>query len=392
MMSLALAALGACATLPSNGPTGSQVVRDETALNGLGFEIVDVDPTNIAALSIGEDDASPLASLHAAGPVDVLGPGDVLSIQIFEVGASLFGNGRAMLGGGGGSGGTGGDALPPSATSEALGDGVVVDRYGQISIPYAGTITVAGMTPRQVQNRIVAALRGKSQSPQVIVTLRRSVSSTVVLMGAIARPGRYSLSLANDHLLDLIAQAGGITLNVSTGGSTATGTGPQDMIVRFTRGAATVEQPLDTIRSNSPNDLVLLPGDRIEIIRQPRTFTVFGAIDRVAQVPFESRRLSLAEALARAGGPSDARADPRSVFVFRMPPNPVAPVAGTQPKPVIYRVNMLRAQSYFLAQRFGMRDKDVIYVANAKANQPAKLAQIIGLLFSPFVAARAVTQ
>ena len=39
-----------------------------------------------------------------------------------------------------------------------------------------------------------------------------------------------------------------------------------------------------------------------------------------------------------------------------------------------------------------MHDKDVIYVANARANQTRKVVEIFNLLTSPFIQARAVTR
>lgn len=390
---LAATAMSACATLPRNGPTGSQVVHDTAKFNAIGFQIVDIAPDNIAALSTADSPTGALAALAADGNVDTLGPGDVLSIEIYEVGVTLFG-GRANIA----SGGSIGEAAP-SASGESIGDGgVVVDRNGDITIPYVGTIRVAGLTPAQVQQRIVGGLRGKSQSPQVIVTLRRNVSNTVVVMGAVSNPRRIPLTLARERLLDVIADTGGISRAASTGSSTATGTGSQDSIVRFTRGGRTVEQRLDTVVSGSPDDLVLLGGDRIELIRQPRTYTVFGAIDRISQIPFESRTLTLAEALARAGGPNDGRADPRSVFVFRLPPGAMlsasrpSPAGMTPIHPIAYRIDMLRAQNFFLAQRFAMRDKDVVYIANASANQPLKLVQALGQLFAPVFSVQAATR
>jgi polysaccharide export outer membrane protein len=44
----------------------------------------------------------------------------------------------------------------------------------------------------------------------------------------------------------------------------------------------------------------------------------------------------------------------------------------------------------FLAQRFVMRDKDVLYVGNAAANQPTKLIQLVSQMFSPIVAVESV--
>ena len=386
--------LSGCATLPRNGPTGAQVERSAKH-NAMGFRIIDIAPDNIDALSTTQNQAGALAALAADGNIDLIGPGDVLAIEIYEVGVTLFG-GRANIGV---AGTMLENDLSMSASSETVGgSGVVVDRNGNISLPYAGTLSVAGLTTSQVQDRIVAALRGKSQSPQVIVSLRRNISNAVVVMGDVTNPGRMPLTLARERLLDAIAERGGMNRMVQTGSSTATGTGAQDVIVRFTRRGRVAEQALDSIVAGSVDDLVLLGGDRIELIRQPRTFTVFGALDRVAQVPFESRRLTLAEALARAGGPNDNRADPKAVFIFRMVPatDLVAqgiPASTTEiAYPVAYRINMMEAENYFLSQRFTMRDKDLIYIGNASANQPLKLVQALGQLFAPVLSVQNATR
>ncbi|MCB4861999.1 polysaccharide export protein [Sphingobium sp. PNB] len=394
---LAATALGGCTTLPRNGPTGSQISRSATKQNTIGFKIIDIAPENIAALSTTNSPTGALATLAADGLVDRIGPGDVLSVEIFEVGVTLFG-GHANIGSANASTGTEADL---SASNETIGNGgVVVDGDGNISLPYIGTIKVAGLTAAQVQDEIVVRLQGQSQSPQVIVSLRRNIANAVVVMGDVANPGRLPLSLARERLLDAIAEKGGISRTAQTGSSTATGTGAQDVMVRFTRRGHMAEQSLDSISAGSPDDLVLLGGDRIELIRQPRTFTVFGALDRISQIPFESRTLTLAEALARAGGPNDGRADPRSVFVFRLTADAGSAEqlskspASTESvmMPVAYRINMMQAQNYFLAQRFVMRDKDLIYIGNASANQPLKLVQALGQLFSPVIAVQNATR
>ncbi len=384
--------LAGCASLPTTGPTGHQVQKDVAGRdNAFGYKIIDIAPDTVSA-PLQPGGMATLASLDTIGRVDVLGPGDIVSVEIFEVGSGLFAGGRASMGS---AGGVGSDEIAtPSASGKGLGDGLAVDREGFISVPYVGRLHVAGLTTGEVQDRILAGLKGKSQSPQVIVSISKNLANTVVVMGAVAKPGRLELTLAGEHLLDAIAEAGGLNLFVTSGSSTATGTGPQDMIVRFTRGGRTVSEPLDTIEPGSPDDLKLLPGDRIDLLRQPRTFIVFGATDKIAQLPFESASLSLAEALARIGGPSDSRADPRAIFVFRLL-RPAAPAAaGIAPPPpqaVIYRLNMMKASGYFLSQRFAMQDKDLIYIANASSNLPTKFVQIINQLFSPVFAIRAAT-
>jgi polysaccharide export outer membrane protein len=62
---------------------------------------------------------------------------------------------------------------------------------------------------------------------------------------------------------------------------------------------------------------------------------------------------------------------------------------GTE-APVVYHVNMMRAEAYFLTQRFAMRDGDLLYIGNARANQPTKLIQLVSQLFAPIVTVRSV--
>ncbi len=364
----ALALLGGCATLPSSGPTAADIRHGARTDNDLGFRIVDIDGPmvqQIVARDAAADAARPtLASLATAGRNDVVGPGDVLAIGIYEVGVALFGTGRDV-----------GQLYDPSAKGETF-PAIVVDSEGAIRLPYVGRLEVAGHTPAEVQAMIERGLRGKSQNPQALVVVKDNVSSTVYVAGDVRRPGRFDLTLQRERLLDAIALAGGAEYS------------SEDTIVRFNRGTQTLEERLGRVRAGAADDLILVPGDRIELIKRPRSFIVLGASSKVSQVPFETGDLSLAEAVARAGGPTDAVADPAAVFLFRYDP---ANAAGAE-APVIYRLNMMRPASYFLSQRFAIRDKDVIYIANAAANRPAKLVSIINQLFSPVVTARYLAQ
>lgn len=363
-----LASISGCASLPNSGPTAGEVIRGARPdRNAIGIRILDVTlpvVQDVGTHAAAMDGARPtLASLATDGRNDGVGPGDVLAVGIYEVGVSLFGGGRDGGGGGG---------FDPSARGEPF-PAVVVDRGGAITLPYVGRLEVAGHTPAEIQLMIEHALRGKSQSPQALVGVKVNVSDTVFVTGDVRRPGRFELTLQRERLLDAIALGGGASNSA------------EDTIIRFNRGNRTLEERLGRIRAGAPDDLVLIPGDRIELIKRPRSFIVLGATTRNSQVTFETGELSLAEAVARAGGPNDSIADPSAVFLFRYDPG-----TGTSEQPVIYRLNLLQPQSFFLAQRFAVRDKDVIYVANAAANRPAKLVGIINSLFSPFVAARTI--
>ncbi len=373
--SAAVLLLAGCASLPSSGPTAKEIVRATAPdRNPIGMRIVALNEGALGQMVAreGAADASlpALAAVARPGRNDVVGPGDQLDIGVFEVGVSLFGASRAST-----------DGFDPSAQGQRFPT-VTVDRAGTIRLPYAGTLQVAGKTPNEIAAIIERAYRGKSQTPQVVVSVRGNLSSTVFVSGDVRKPGRLDLSLQNERLLDAIATAGGATAPTP------------DMVVRFTRDGVQIEERLDRVRAGSPDDLVLVPGDRVELIRSPRSYVVLGAANRPSQVQFEQSDLTLAEAVARAGGPNDNVANPRAVFLFRYdPPAPAQPgvATPTAAEPIIYQLNMLDPASYFLAQRFPMRDKDVLYVSNAGINRTGKFIGLINQLFSPFVAARTVT-
>ena len=384
LVALLCCSVAACSTLPHSGPDAGQVLAGERkeALQ-LGFKVVDLNATSLPdGGGVALMSADQLTALDKPGRVDLIGPGDVLSITVFEVGVTLFG-GAQSLGAAGGA--VSGAAPDPTARAQSL-NGVTVRDDGTIVLPYIGRLTASGRTTADLEKTIVQRLRGLSQSPQVLVAVAQNVHNTVLVSGYVARPGRQQLSLERERLLDAIAAAGGVgTLG-----------GPENTVVRVRRGGQFAEAYLAAIESGGAGDIILLPGDRIDVTRRPRTFAVFGAANKVSQVPFPSASVSLAEAIAQAGGPDDNRANPTAVFVFRdnAPPPDVqgqsrAAIAGS---PIVYRLNLDKPSSYFLAQRFAMRDKDVIYIANAKINQTRKLVELFNLLFTPVYSIKVTTQ
>jgi polysaccharide export outer membrane protein len=242
-----------------------------------------------------------------------------------------------------------------------------------------GPMKVSGCTIQQIGSMIRTRLKGKSQDPQVVVTVHQNVANTIVVMGSVKKPGRLPLTLAQDHVLDAIAESGGVN------------DANQDTLIRVTRGSHVTETFLDRLHADTASNFILAPNDRIEAIYQPRTFSVFGATGKVSEIPFTTPDVSLAAALARAGGPSEQQADPSAVFVFRyeelqgVPPN-------RNSKPIAYRLDLMNPSSYFLAQRFRMHPNDVIYIANAGANLPTKMIQILNLFFQPFYTAKVIGQ
>ena len=192
---------------------------------------------------------------------------------------------------------------------------------------------------------------------------------------------RAPLSVNGDRMLDLIALAGGGKAPV------------YDTFIRLSREGVTATIPMETLVSDPAENIYAWPGDVLTLVRIPQTFSVFGATGQNADVNFNSEKVTLAEALAKAGGLLDLRADPAGVFLFRFEPPQVvtalnAPSLPTGPggsSPVVYRLDLSDANAYFFAQRFPVEDKDIIYVANARLNELQKFFTLLNTLTGPVI-------
>jgi polysaccharide biosynthesis/export protein len=258
--------------------------------------------------------------------------------------------------------------LAATAQSKSPGTeitGQAVGSDGGISIPYAGRIHVAGRTPQQVAQIIQKRLRPIAVDPQVLFVIERSTVDTVAVGGDAVAGKRVALSPAGDRLLQVIAAAGGSKAPV------------RDTEVRLSRGGVTASVPLATLIADPAQDIYARPGDVLTLQRRPQTFSVLGAAGKNAAINFSRDRLSLAEALAEAGGLLDQQADPRAVFLFRYEPDaivralgePIATDAHGEVSPIVYRLNMKKAEAYLLARRFPVHNKDVIFVADAPSQR-----------------------
>lgn len=362
-----LTGLAGCATLPSSGPTGKQVEKSAAApKNGDPIHLIQVQgAADLPASGVPASAVSPLPEF-APAPTDRVGPGDVLDINIYEAGVTLFAaNAPASGAQVASTPGVQVQKLPPTR----------IDDQGTIAIPYAGTLHVAGLTTSEVEAAIRRSLRRVSQNPQVLVTLNQAVTNTIIIGGEVARPGRLILQTNRETLSDVIALAGGYRGNA------------KDLTLRVVRGDTSADIRVNDMIDKPALDVRAQPGDRMTLINNPRSYSILGASGRVDQIPFSRSVVSLAEAIAGAGGPNAGTGDPAAIFVFRYQRDP----QGVE-VPVVYHINMMHTGSYFLAQKFFIRDKDVLYFGNAAANQPSKLVQLISQLFSPVLTVTSTVQ
>ncbi|MEO7787302.1 MAG: polysaccharide biosynthesis/export family protein [Sphingomicrobium sp.] len=355
---LAIATAG-CAALPVSGPTGGAILHSGRDKSGAAaFEIVEVDSVVKlpAAPIVG---ASTLTSI-APPPTNQVGPGDVLNIAIYEPGIALFGGGSRGVS-------AGGVTFDPSANSEKLPP-LTVDDAGYINLPFIGRIRASGHTTAQLAASIRGRLTGLSQDPQVLVGFQQSISNSVIVAGEVARPGRLVLATNRETLNDTIALAGGYRGEA------------KDVVARVERDGTDYEVRLADLLNRPGLDVSIVPGDRVTLISRPQSFSILGAPNKVEEMRFPRTALTLAQAVSLAGGANPSTGDAAAIFIFRYVPQP-----DRSEKPVVYHLNMMRAGAYFLSQRFAMRDGDILYIGNARANQPTKLVQLVSQLFVPIV-------
>jgi polysaccharide export outer membrane protein len=251
-----------------------------------------------------------------------------------------------------------------------------VDVQGNISVPYAGPIRAQGRTAIELQAAIVDALKDIALKPQAVVSLITQRASQFSVLGDVRAAGRYPVLPSGERLLEAIARAGGTA-----------GLGNESWVV-FERDKRRVLVPFGAIVDVPANNIFVRANDIIYVYREPQTFLAFGASGRQAQIPFEAWRVSLAEAVAKANGLTDIQADPGAVFLYRGEPRDVAAELGVDVSrfdgpivPVIYNLNLRDPAGYFLASKFEIRNKDIIYASNASSVEATKFMTYVRLVF-----------
>ena len=93
---------------------------------------------------------------------------------------------------------------------------VRVNGQGKISMALVGEVQVAGLSPREIENRL-SNLYKEGQfftNPQIKVLVKEYRHQRVVVSGAVAKPGAYEM-IGPRTLLEVIGQAGGLSENAS---------------------------------------------------------------------------------------------------------------------------------------------------------------------------------
>ena len=370
---LALSASG-CSSIPAEGPSAADIAQERTSADQR-FELVDLD-MGVDQILAGRRADKTISSFGDYRPSSQprIGVGDQVTVTIWEAAAGgLF---SAPLVADKFSTGSKSATIPPQ----------IVDREGMITVPYAGQVHVAGHTSREVQAAVEQALQGKAIQPQVLVDVSRSPTNSASVLGEVVNGARVPLSVKGDRVLDVIATAGGVRAPVS------------ESFIELTRGDRTARVALSRVVADHREDIYVQPGDVITVVRDPQKFIAYGATGVNAEIPFDAEGIYLSEAIAKAGGALDYRADPQGVFVFRFEPESVARalrpnsplIAHGRLTPFVYRLNMKDPASLFVAERFPIFNRDVLYISNAPLTDIQKVMEIFNLAITPAASAASI--
>ena len=358
--------LSGCGLLPMSGPAGMDILSGQRDQTSLPYAIVKVTPKVVEVLS--KNAPRLIVFNDRRRPRDItFGIGDIVSVTIFE-----SSSGGLFIPGEGGVRPGNFITIPNQP----------VDVQGNVSIPYAGAIRALGRTQVQVQDAIVAALKNRAIEPQAVVSLVEQKTSMITVLGE-GRSARIPATTTPERILDVISRAG----IVSTGGAATFGGAGAETWVLLERNGRRAIAPFGALVYEPVNNIYAHPNDTIYLYREPQTFLTFGALGTQQQIPFGSWRLSLAEAISRAGGLADAQADPASVFLYRGEARDIAEAMGVDCTPfegpiipVVYLINLRDPAGYFLASSLEMRNKDIIYVSNAFSVESTKFMNYVNTI------------
>jgi polysaccharide export outer membrane protein len=345
---------GGCGVIPTAGPGKVDIAVGQTDPASVDYGFVKITAEVVRVLAEYEPRGIANAFHDRRPPPEIkFGVGDVVSVSIFEAAA--------------------GGLFIPSEAGVRPGNFVTlpnqpIDTSGNLSVPYAGAIQAKGKTPSEVQQEIVEKIRNRAIEPQAVVALVNQNTSLISVLGEVNTPNRFPALPAGEHILDSITRGGGIKDQ------------GYDSWVVLERGGRRAAIPFGDLIYEPANNIWAWPGDTIYVFRQPQTFLAFGASGQQGQFNFDAWRVSLAEAVGKAGGLLDIQADPGSVYLYRVEPRALAEKLGvdcskfTGPSvPVIYRISFRDPGGYFLATKLAIRDKDVVFAANADAVDVSKL-------------------
>jgi polysaccharide export outer membrane protein len=261
-----------------------------------------------------------------------IGPGDILSVVVYDHPELQSGGGGVLQAGGG----------DPTAITGS--PGFIVDQDGFIFYPYARRVKLGGYTEAEAAEVLANRIRNVIKDPQVTVRVASFRSRRAYVEGEVRNPGTQIFTDVPMTLIEAISRAGGIA---SSGDRSA---------VTLTRG--NVSTTIDLVRLQesgvNPNRILLENGDLLTVrSRDESKVYIMGEAARQMALPMRNGRMTLNEAIAEAGGPNLSTANTGQIYVIRN--------TGLE-GPAIFHLNASSPVALALAETFALAPHDVVYL------------------------------
>lgn len=260
-----------------------------------------------------------------------------------------------------------GDQLAISVYGElSLSQNVTVLPDSTIAYPMIGRVSLADQNTTQASATIREALSKFVRQPIVSVGVVTVGQLTVMVLGNVKTPGKYTLPY-NSHITDAIAAAGGM--------------GPTNgdySVARVSDAGGVRDASLQQIlRQGDISADIGLNNDSVVYVPSPVTFNieVVGAVDHPGEISIsEGDRLTTA--IAKAGNSANANADLNEIRVTRN-------LGNGQTK--VFTINLYnQLQHGDLSSDIPLQKDDVVYVPASRKSGSNITASIFSLVLHAF--------
>jgi polysaccharide biosynthesis/export protein len=157
-----------------------------------------------------------------------------------------------------------------------------------------GAVKVGSYSLSAAENIVATRLQQGNyvQHPQVNILPTQIRGSQAAVLGYVNRPGRYPLEMANVHVTDLLAAAGGLAAG-----------GADTILLTSKRDGHVVRIKIDISAlfiDGTVSDARILPGDILYVDRAP-VFYIYGQVQKPGVFRLD-RNMSVMQGLATGGG------------------------------------------------------------------------------------------